>query len=331
MSSDFDFEGIREQIYKCEVIDEETVARLLLKLNDLLNRENNILLLTSPIVICGDIHGQMYDLVELFQVSHGFDENKKWTNKKKYLFMGDYVDRGYHSLNTFLLLVTLKVQYPYKISLLRGNHESRQISHTYGFYNEIVANYGHAGLWTMCNDTFDLLPIAALVDSDIFCVHGGLSPSLPLIERISLIERQQEIPTDGPFADLVWSDPEEKARTYRQNTRGAGFLFGKDQCSAFNRINRLRMVCRSHQLAMKGFEKYFGDSNKVPDWRLITVWSAPDYTYRSGNKASVLHVYDTEPDFQKEGYPYYLNTFDKSPARKEPNPEERPIMSFYFT
>lgn len=112
MSSDFNFEGIRQDIFDCKVIPEETVARLLLKLNDLLNRENNILLLTSPIVICGDIHGQMYDLVKLFEISGGFDKKKNWTNKKKYLFMGDYVDRGYHSLNTFLLLVTLKVQYP---------------------------------------------------------------------------------------------------------------------------------------------------------------------------------------------------------------------------
>ena len=121
--SEFDFEGIRKKIFDCKVIEEEEVARLLLKLNDILNRENNILLLTSPIIICGDIHGQMYDLVHLFQVSGGFDDEKNWTDKKKYLFMGDYVDRGYHSLNTFLLLVTLKVQYPFKISLLRGNHE----------------------------------------------------------------------------------------------------------------------------------------------------------------------------------------------------------------
>ena len=283
----------------------------------------NVIKVNPPVTVCGDIHGQFCDLQELFKIIGPLP----YTD---YLFMGDYVDRGFHSLNTYLLLVTLKIEYPHQISLLRGNHESRQISHTYGFYNEIVANYGHAGLWNLCNDSFDLLPIAAIVDSDIFCVHGGLSPHLPLVERISLIKRQQEIPSDGPFADLVWSDPEEKARNYRQNTRGAGFLFGRDQCAAFNRVNRLRMICRSHQLAMKGYQKYFGESNKSPDWRLITVWSAPDYTYRSNNLASVMHVYDDDPKFS-EDYPYHLTIFDKSDDRKEPDKKERPVISFYFT
>lgn len=327
--SDFHFEKLREDIFNCNVIDEETVTHLLMKFNDIINHENNVLLLTSPIVICGDIHGQMYDLFKLFEVSHGMDEHHRWNNSKKYLFMGDYVDRGYHSLNTFLLLVSLKVEHPNSIFLLRGNHESRQISHTYGFYNEIVANYGHSGLWTMCNDTFDLLPIAALVDSDIFCVHGGLSPSLPLIERISLIDRQQEIPMEGPFTDICWSDPDQAMKQFQQNTRGAGYLFGKDQCTLFNRINRLRMVCRSHQLAMDGYAKFFGDSERFPDWRLITIWSAPDYTYRSGNLASVMHVNDTEAEFSDSQY--HLNVFDKSEERKTPSENELPIMSFYFT
>ncbi|OHT15190.1 hypothetical protein TRFO_14378 [Tritrichomonas foetus] len=325
--SDLNLSEIRESIYKCEVINEDKVTRLLLKLIDILNRENNVLLLSSPIIICGDIHGQLFDLVKLFKVSKGMDENQQWTNKK-YLFMGDYVDRGYHSLNTFLYLVTLKIEHPYDVSLLRGNHESRQISHSYGFYNEIMANYGHSGLWTMCNDAFDLLPLAALVDADIFCVHGGISPSLPLIERISLIDRQNEIPNDGPFADLCWSDPDERVKTYIHNSRGAGFLFGRDQCTAFNRINRLRMVCRSHQLAMDGYQKYFGNTDFTPDWRLITVWSAPDYSYRSGNKASVLHVNDN--DFMENGK-YYLNVFEKSEDRVDPKKDELPIMSYYFT
>ena len=339
-NGELNFQEIRKKIYDCEVIPELTVTSILLRLIDVLNRENNVILLTSPIIICGDIHGQLHDLVKLFSVSNGFqqDDMQFETLNKKYLFMGDYVDRGYHSLNTFLFLATLKLEFPHLIWLLRGNHESRQVSHTYGFYNETVANYGHSGIWTLCNDTFDLLPLAALVDSDIFCLHGGLSPSLPLIERISLIDRQNEIPTDGPFADICWSDPDEKIKTFRQNSRGAGFLFGKDQCVAFNRINRLRMVCRSHQLAQEGYHKFFGDEKYTPDWRLITVWSAPDYSYRSGNKASVLHVNDNEITQHQDNNmivsgPYVINIFDKSSDKKRIPPDtEIPIASsYYFT
>jgi diadenosine tetraphosphatase ApaH/serine/threonine PP2A family protein phosphatase len=201
--------------------------------------------------------------------------------------MGDYVDRGYHSLNTFLYLVCLKLEFPDSIYLLRGNHESRQISNRYGFYHECILNSGHAGLWMLCNEVFDLLPMGALIDHDVFCVHGGLSPKLPMLERISLLDRQQEIPQTGPLADLCWSDP-ENVTAWRENARGAGYLFGPNETTKFTRLNRLDFIARSHQLAQEGFVEYFAGPEPTRGYRLITVWSAPDYSYRSGNKAAVL-------------------------------------------
>jgi hypothetical protein len=140
---------------------------------------------------------------------------------KRFLFVGDYVDRGWHSLNTFLYLVCLKLEFPECVYMLRGNHESRQVSTRYGFYHEIILNYGHAGLWMMCMECFDLLPMAALIDTDVFCVHGGLSPKIPMIEKVSLLDRRVELPPQGPLADICWSDP-ESVSTWRENTRGAG-------------------------------------------------------------------------------------------------------------
>jgi diadenosine tetraphosphatase ApaH/serine/threonine PP2A family protein phosphatase len=299
-----------------------------------LNDENNILLIPSPVVIVGDIHGQLDDMMEMFLTIKDVDETYRDPSRTtqsfdhhnhRYIFLGDYVDRGYHSLNTFLYLATLKLEFPDHIFLLRGNHESRAVSNRYGLYNETILTYGHTGLFMMINEVFDLLPMAALIDQDVLCVHGGLSPDITMLEQISLFDRQVELPPVGAQADLCWSDPENVAG-WRENTRGAGHLFGREETTKFTRVNRLEFVARSHQLCATGYAKYFGDDREgdKTQYRLITIWSAPDYSYRSGNKATVM----------KFRFPVAVSAdlvpVEKSPFRIQPDPTESAVAGVYF-
>lgn len=167
-----------------------------------------------------------------------------------YLFMGDFVDRGHFSVETFLLLLALKVRYPDRITLIRGNHESRQITQVYGFYDECLRKYGSVNVWRYCTDVFDYLSLSALIDDRIFCVHGGLSPAISTLDQICTIDRKQEVPHDGPMCDLMWSDPDE-IQGWALSTRGAGFIFGADVVKKFNQMNGLNLVCRAHQLVME--------------------------------------------------------------------------------
>ena len=147
------------------------------KVKSILIEENNVQPVASPVVICGDIHGQLFDLLELFRTGGEIPSTH-------YIFMGDFVDRGYNSVETFGLLMALKVRYPDCITLLRGNHESRQITQVYGFYDECVRKYGNANPWKYCTDVFDYLNIAAVVDGKILCIHGGLSPDIKTLDQI---------------------------------------------------------------------------------------------------------------------------------------------------
>jgi diadenosine tetraphosphatase ApaH/serine/threonine PP2A family protein phosphatase len=272
--------------------------------------EPNVLELQGPITICGDIHGQLYDLFELFDHCGAKDSTS-------FLFMGDYVDRGYYSLETIFYLCALKLKYPQRFFLLRGNHECRQVNQIYGFYTEAQLHYGHAGVWSLCNEMFDLLPVAALIDNRVFSVHGGLSPEIPVIEKISLIPRNEELPASGPICDLCWSDPEDlpPGSGWQRNQRGAGWLFGADQVKAFCHDNGgLQFVTRSHQLAMEGFQWFF-------DHTLITVWSAPNYMYRSGNTASVM-LYDKDKGIDSD-----MVLFDARVER--PPPPEQGVQPYY--
>jgi len=155
----------------------------------------------------------------------------------------------------------------------------------YGFYDETIRKYGNANPWKYCTEVFDYLGIGAVVEGKIFCVHGGLSPDIKTMDQIRLIERRVEIPHEGPFCDLMWSDPEE-IETWAMNARGAGWLFGSKVTSEFNHINEIELIARAHQLVMDGFKYWFKDQN------LVTVWSAPNYCYRCGNVASILNVTD---------------------------------------
>jgi len=211
--------------------------------------------------------------------------------KTNYIFMGDFVDRGYYSLETLTFLLALKARWPDKVTLLRGNHESRQITQVYGFYDECQQKYGNANAWKYCTQVFDLLTVAALIDGRVLCVHGGLSPDIRTLDQIRTINRNQEIPHEGDFCDLMWSDPED-IETWQVSPRGAGWLFGSRVTNEFVNINNLEVIARAHQLVHDGYKFMF---NK----QLVTVWSAPNYCYRCGNVAAILALdKDLKQDFK---------------------------------
>ncbi|CAI0437343.1 unnamed protein product [Linum tenue] len=166
-----------EQLKRCEPLKESEVKALCLKAMEILVEESNVQRVDAPVTICGDIHGQFYDMKELFKV--GGD-----CPKTNYLFLGDFVDRGFYSVETFLLLLALKVRYPDRITLVRGNHESRQITQVYGFYDECLRKYGSVNVWRYCTDIFDYISLSALIENKIFSVHGGLSPAISTLDQV---------------------------------------------------------------------------------------------------------------------------------------------------
>mmetsp|Transcript_6277 Transcript_6277/g.9123 ORF Transcript_6277/g.9123 Transcript_6277/m.9123 type:complete len:307 (-) Transcript_6277:29-949(-) len=259
-----------------EPLEEATMKKLCRYVRDILIEESNVPNISAPVNVCGDIHGQFHDLLSLFEEGGEIPD-------ASYVFLGDYVDRGYFSVETLTYLLLLKARYPSHITLIRGNHETRQITSMYGFYEECDEKYGNPSVYTACCEVFDCFNVAAVIENKFFCVHGGLSPKIKTIEQIRAIYRQEEIPMEGPFCDLVWSDPEE-ITNWAASGRGAGYLFGSNVTKAFNQLNGISMICRAHQLVMEGYQKHF------PEESCVTVWSAPNYCYRCGNQASIMLI-----------------------------------------
>lgn len=143
--------------------------------------------------------------------------------------------------------------YPDRVTLIRGNHESRQITQVYGFYEECNQKYGNASVWKACCQVFDFLILGAVIDGKILCLHGGLSPEIRTVDQIRVIARAQEIPHEGAFCDLVWSDPEDIG-TWGLSPRGAGWLFGDKVAREFNHVNDFQLIARAHQLVNEGFK-----------------------------------------------------------------------------
>ena len=288
-----------EDLKELKCLSEEDLKQLCEKAKEIFIEESNVQNVSAPVIICGDIHGQIYDLIELFKKGGEIPNSR-------YVFMGDYVDRGYNGVEVLELLLALKVKYPEHITLLRGNHESRQICFAYGFYEEITRKYGNANAWEYFTDLFDYLPLAALVEGKIFCVHGGLSPYISTVDQIRLINRKMEIPREGVFCDLMWSDPDD-IETWIISCRGAGWIYGWKVVDEFTHINGLELICRAHQLVMEGFKYWFQNKNSC------TVWSAPNYCYRCGNRASILKL-DSELTRTID----YFDFSDKSPNSAPP-------------
>jgi serine/threonine-protein phosphatase PP1 catalytic subunit len=259
-------------------LTEQEVRGLCLKAREVFMSQPILLELQAPLKVCGDIHGQYYDLLRVFEYG-GFPPDSS------YLFLGDYVDRGKQSLETICLLLAYKIKYPNQFYLLRGNHECSSINRIYGFYDECKRRY-NIKLWKTFTDCFNCLPIAALIEDRIFCMHGGLSPDLQVMDNIRSIMRPMDVPENGLVCDLLWSDPDKNVQSWGENERGVSYTFGVDTVSAFLKKHDLDLICRAHQVVEDGYE-FFGKR------QLVTLFSAPNYCNEFYNAAALMNVDDT--------------------------------------
>jgi serine/threonine-protein phosphatase PP1 catalytic subunit len=185
------YEEYRSKPGKLVNLTEEEVRTLCIRAREIFISQPILLELESPLKVCGDIHGQYSDLLRLF-------DDGKYPPEANYLFLGDYVDRGMQSLECICLLLAYKIKYPENFFLLRGNHECASINRIYGFYDECKKRY-NIKLWKTFTDCFNCLPVAAIIDDKIICMHGGLSPELNTIDQIKRIMRPTDVPDTGYF------------------------------------------------------------------------------------------------------------------------------------
>ena len=256
-------------------LKEEEIKFLIDKTLPLIKDQKMLVELEAPLHVCGDIHGQYYDLLRIF-------EHCGYPGEFSYLFLGDYVDRGKQSLETVCLLLCYKIKYPEKVTLLRGNHESSVTNRIYGFYDECKRRY-NVRIWRSFTDLFNWLPVAALIDEKILCMHGGLSPELKNIQNIQEISRPTDIPDTGLLCDLLWSDPDKDALEYDENDRGVSVIFGEKIVQDFNKKNDLDLIIRAHQVVDDGYE-FFAQR------QLITIFSAPNYCGEFDNSAGIMII-----------------------------------------
>jgi len=259
-------------------LTENEVRGLCIKAREVFLSQPILVELEAPVKVCGDIHGQYSDLLRLFEYGG-------YPPESNYLFLGDYVDRGQHSLETICLLLAYKIKYPENFFLLRGNHECASINRIYGFYDECKRRY-NIKLWKTFTDCFNCLPVAALIDNKIFCMHGGLSPELSSLEQIRRIIRPTDVPDTGLLCDLLWSDPDKDVQGWGENERGVSYVFGPEIVSVFLKKHDLDLVCRAHQVVEDGYE-FFAKR------QLVTLFSAPNYCGEYDNSGAMMSVDET--------------------------------------
>ncbi|CAN6343913.1 unnamed protein product [Urochloa humidicola] len=274
---------VRRQFF----LDCNEIADLCDSAERIFSSEPSVLQLKAPIKIFGDLHGQFGDLMRLFD-EYGAPSTAGDIAYIDYLFLGDYVDRGQHSLETITLLLALKVEYPHNVHLIRGNHEAADINALFGFRIECIERMGERdGIWTWhrVNRLFNWLPLAALIEKKIICMHGGIGRSINHVEQIENLQRPITMEAGSVvLMDLLWSDPTENdsVEGLRPNARGPGLVtFGPDRVMEFCNNNDLQLIVRAHECVMDGFERF-------AQGHLITLFSATNYCGTANNAGAIL-------------------------------------------
>ncbi|KAK7197486.1 serine/threonine-protein phosphatase PP1 [Novymonas esmeraldas] len=255
------------------LLKEDIIRLILRRVRPILMSQPMLVRTEAPINVCGDIHGQITDLVEIFKAG-GLPPNSR------YLFLGDYVDRGKYGTEVITVLLGLKVLFPKRIYVLRGNHETDSICRIYGFFDEVKRRF-NVRLFKEFTDVFNCLPVAALIEEIALCMHGGLSPELRHLRQIEQIYRPLIVPDEGLACDLLWSDPEEGSSGWQPSERGVSFTFGEDVATRVCDNLGIDIVLRAHQVVDEGYSFFAGR-------RLVTIFSASNYCGEFTNSGAMM-------------------------------------------
>jgi serine/threonine-protein phosphatase 2B catalytic subunit len=305
-----DIAFLKNHFYREGRLSEDQAMYILEKGTEILHHEPNVLSVDAPITVCGDIHGQYYDLMKLFEVGGSPADTR-------YLFLGDYVDRGYFSIECVLYLWSLKMWYPNTLFLLRGNHECRHLTDYFTFKLECKHKYSER-IYDACMESFCSLPLAAVMNKQFLCIHGGLSPELNTLDDIRNIDRFREPPTHGLMCDILWSDPvedfgqEKISDSFIHNhVRGCSYFFTYQAACQFLERNNLLSIIRAHEAQDAGYRMYRKTkSTGFPS--VMTIFSAPNYLDVYNNKAAVLKYESNVMNirqFNCTPHPYWLPNF----------------------
>merc|ERR1712137_852128 len=273
----------REFLLLCDVVVET------------LRAEDSLVHVPLPCRVYGDIHGQLLDLLEFFNAFSWPDKRRGDIFSMTYVFLGDFVDRGAYSCDVITLLFSLKVLYPTKVFLVRGNHEDRLMNINYGFHEDCIRKFGQDGgtIWERVNDVFEFLPIAALVEGTILCIHGGIGDMITSLDDLRGLPKPIEVVSeitpsttkqDRVVLDALWSDPTDNDLVLgvHMSPRGKNTCrFGPDRVQEFNRRNGLKLIIRAHECVQHGYE-YFAAG------QLLTVFSATNYCNQYNNDGAMV-------------------------------------------
>jgi serine/threonine-protein phosphatase 2B catalytic subunit len=301
-------DNLKTHLFNEGRLSEADSLAILERASKLLRSEPNVLNISAPLTVCGDIHGQYFDLMKLLEVGG----DPKTT---RYLFLGDYVDRGCFSIECVLLLFSYKMLYPTSFYLIRGNHECRHLTDYFTFKEECKKKYSMK-IYDACMQAFDSLPLAAIMNNQFLCLHGGLSPAIKTVEDINKIDRFREPPSSGPMCDILWADPmedfnAENVELFEENdVRGCSYFFSYRAALEFLDRNNLLSVIRAHEAQDLGYKMFRKSPKGFPS--VITLFSAPNYLDAYNNKGAVLRYEDNVMNirqFNCSPHPYWLPNF----------------------
>jgi serine/threonine-protein phosphatase 2B catalytic subunit len=304
-----DWKLLRDHLHKEGRVDKPDLIKLVTDCNKIMKGEGNVLFLSDPLTVVGDLHGQYYDTVKMLEIG-GNPENTK------YLFLGDFVDRGSFSIEVLILLYALKITFPDTIFMLRGNHECRQMTSFFNFRQECLYKYDQE-IYDIFMDSFDLMPLACVINGKFFALHGGISPELRSVDDLKRLDRFKEPPKSGLICDVLWSDPVDNEdgiceNVFRMNdVRGCSYFYGHEAVNKFLEQNNLLSVIRAHEAQIEGFKMHrWSGASDFPS--VITIFSAPNYCDVYNNKGAVIKFENNTLNIQQFNYsqhPYLLPNF----------------------